>query len=104
MARAVFQSNCCHGIASKAKRRKRAPAGIGSRRVLAALQGFSSAAGGRRRKPVAVVGFDDIPAAAAAGLTTVRQNSFRKGELAVQILLDAHASTTLPVELIVRDT
>ncbi|HMW24211.1 MAG TPA: substrate-binding domain-containing protein [Burkholderiaceae bacterium] len=57
-----------------------------------------------RQPPVALVGFDDSPAAAAAGLTTVRQDSRRKGELAVQVLLDRLPSTTVPVELVVRDT
>jgi DNA-binding LacI/PurR family transcriptional regulator len=53
---------------------------------------------------VAVVGFDDIPAADAAGLTTIRQDSRLKGELAVKVLLDGHKSSTIPVELVVRGT
>jgi DNA-binding LacI/PurR family transcriptional regulator len=53
---------------------------------------------------VALVGFDDIPAAAAAGLTTIRQDHFRKGALAVRVLLEGLDSTVLPVELVVRDT
>lgn len=53
---------------------------------------------------VAAVGFDDIPAAAAAGLTTVRQDLFAKGQLAARVLLDGAKPTVLPVELIVRDT
>ena len=53
---------------------------------------------------VAVVGFDDIPAAAVAGLTTVRQDARRKGELAVQAVLDGLQPEALPVELIVRET
>ena len=54
----------------------------------------------------AIVGFDDIPAAAPAGLTTVRQDAHRKGRLAVQVLLDAPAAPMppLPVALVVRDT
>lgn len=56
------------------------------------------------RKLAAVVGFDDIPAAAAAGLTTIRQDSRLKGELAVKVLLGGHKSSTIPVELVVRDT
>lgn len=52
----------------------------------------------------ALVGFDDIPAAAPAGLTTVRQDAERKGELAVQALLDGLTTVLLPVELVVRDT
>jgi DNA-binding LacI/PurR family transcriptional regulator len=58
----------------------------------------------RGRQLAALVGFDDIPEAAAAGLTTIRQDSGLKGELAVKILLDGHKSTTLPVELVVRAT
>jgi DNA-binding LacI/PurR family transcriptional regulator len=53
---------------------------------------------------VALVGFDDSPAAASAGLTTVRQDSRLKGELAVQVLLDRQPSAIVPVELVVRDT
>jgi DNA-binding LacI/PurR family transcriptional regulator len=37
---------------------------------------------------VAVAGFDDIPAAAAAGLTTVRQPIREKGRLMARMLLD----------------
>jgi DNA-binding LacI/PurR family transcriptional regulator len=55
-------------------------------------------------KVVALVGCDDIPAAAAAGLTTLRQDARLKGELAVRILLDDAKPTVLPVELIVRQT
>ena len=53
---------------------------------------------------VALVGFDDGPAAVQAGLTTVRQNARRKGELAVQALLDGVRPAPLPVHLVVRDT
>jgi DNA-binding LacI/PurR family transcriptional regulator len=53
---------------------------------------------------VAAVGFDDIAAARAAGLTTIRQNAVVKGETAVRIVLDGEESVLLPLELIVRDT
>lgn len=53
---------------------------------------------------VSLVGFDDIPAAAQAGLTTIRQDARRKGELAVQAVLDGLQPERLPVELIVRTT
>jgi DNA-binding LacI/PurR family transcriptional regulator len=69
-----------------------------------ALAAQQEARSWRGRTLCALVGFDDIPAAATNGLTTIRQDSRRKGELAVKILLDGHHSTTLPVELIVRDT
>lgn len=55
-------------------------------------------------RPVAVVGFDDIPEAAHWGLTTIRQNAFDKGVAAVRATLDAIGSVRLPTELVVRDT
>ncbi len=55
-------------------------------------------------KVVAIVGFDDGPAAEQAALTTIRQNAHLKGELAVQALLDGLKPDPLPVELIVRNT
>jgi len=54
------------------------------------------------RPDLAVVGFDDIPEAAAAGLTTIRQDHREKGRLAGEILLSESDSVTLPYELIVR--
>jgi DNA-binding LacI/PurR family transcriptional regulator len=61
---------------------------------------------------IAVVGFDDIPFAALANprLTTVRQPSAEMGQLAVEMLLDAFVtdsmprSVTLPVEVVVRES
>ena len=53
---------------------------------------------------VSIVGFDDIPATAAAGLTTIRQDTFLKGQLAVKVLLDGYKPPLMPVGLIVRDT
>ncbi|MCR5881764.1 substrate-binding domain-containing protein [Rhizobacter sp. J219] len=53
---------------------------------------------------VSVVGFDDIPAAAAAGLTTVRQDGVEKGESAVRVVLDDEPSVVLPLTLVPRDT
>lgn len=58
----------------------------------------------RRNKVVSIVGFDDIPAAKAAGLTTIHQDMFLKGQLAVQVLMNEAKPSRLPVELIVRDT
>ncbi|HEX6026864.1 MAG TPA: substrate-binding domain-containing protein, partial [Solirubrobacter sp.] len=55
------------------------------------------------RPELAVVGFDDIPEAAAAGLTTIRQDHRAKGRAAAELLLDRRqTSETLPYELIVR--
>lgn len=57
---------------------------------------------------LSVVGFDDLPAAAAAELTTVRQSLRGKGAHAARLLLDAiggatdHPDITLPTELVVR--
>jgi DNA-binding LacI/PurR family transcriptional regulator len=60
-------------------------------------------AGARVPDDVSVVGFDDIPAAAAAGLTTVRQPLFEKGEIAGRLLSQGAADEViLPVELVVR--
>ncbi len=58
---------------------------------------------------LAVVGFDDVPAAESAGLTTVRQPHADKGRTAVTALLDDDAQTSakglvLPTELVVRTT
>jgi len=58
---------------------------------------------------VSVVGYDDIPAAEAAGLTTIRQPVFDKGRMAGEMLLAfierrsvPQRRVLLPTELIVR--
>lgn len=59
---------------------------------------------------LSLVGFDDASSAARLGLTTVRQPTRRKGELAARALLDPlhrtgrHAPRTLDTELVVRDS
>lgn len=56
-------------------------------------------------RDVSVTGFDDIPAAAAAGLTTVHQPIREKGRLMARMLLDptdTDTRVTLPTELVVR--
>lgn len=53
---------------------------------------------------VAIVGFDDIPASADAGLTTIRQDHFLKGQRCVQVALDGLEAPVMPVQLVVRDT
>lgn len=53
---------------------------------------------------VAQVGFDDIAAAADAGLSTVRQDARLKGRRAAEALLDGQAGELLPLELVVRRT
>jgi len=60
-------------------------------------------AGMRVPEDLSVVGFDDVPAAAPAGLTTVRQPLFEKGAIAGRLLSERAADEViLPVELVVR--
>ena len=75
--------------------------GMSDRIALAALEVLRRASNIR---VTAVVGFDDIPAAGIAGLTTIRQDARMKGEHAVKLLLDGGKSVTLGVELVVRET
>ncbi len=53
---------------------------------------------------VSVTGFDDVPAAAQAGLTTVRQSLVEKGREAGRLLMerDTEREVVLPLELVVR--
>jgi len=56
-------------------------------------------------RDLTVAGFDDIPAAEPAGLTTIRQPIKDKGRLVGRILLDAATTerqVLLPTELVVR--
>ena len=56
-------------------------------------------------RDLTVTGFDDVPAAETAGLTTVRQPIAEKGRLAARLLLDPTVTQTqilLPTELVVR--
>ncbi|MEH0844058.1 LacI family DNA-binding transcriptional regulator [Micromonospora sp. CPCC 205711] len=60
-----------------------------------------------RAADVSVTGFDDVPDAAAAGLTTVRQPAEEKGRIAAALLLDPPAEPAaghvlLRTELVVR--
>ena len=58
-------------------------------------------------RDITVTGFDDVPAAATAGLTTVRQPIAEKGRLATRQLLDpdnVEPQILLPTELIVRSS
>jgi DNA-binding LacI/PurR family transcriptional regulator len=61
----------------------------------------------RPGRDVSVTGFDDIPEAADAGLTTVRQPSTDKGRIAGELLLDApedpaRRKVVLPTTFVVR--
>ena len=53
---------------------------------------------------ISVAGFDDVPAAEPAGLTTVRQPLLEKGRAAGRLLLEpsAEREVLLPVELVAR--
>jgi DNA-binding LacI/PurR family transcriptional regulator len=55
---------------------------------------------------ISVTGFDDVPAATAAGLTTVRQPTPEKGRRAVALLdkpaVNGRRVVELPTKLIVR--
>lgn len=58
-------------------------------------------------KDISVTGFDDIPAAAAIGLTTVRQPAFERGRLTGELLIDqtrADRQILLETELVVRSS
>lgn len=58
-------------------------------------------------KDISLTGFDDIPAAAAAGLTTVRQPAFERGRLTGELLIDQerpNRQILLETELIVRSS
>jgi DNA-binding LacI/PurR family transcriptional regulator len=66
-----------------------------------------AARGLRPGSDVSVTGFDDIPEAETAGLTTVRQPSTEKGRIAGELLLDtpedpARRVVVLPTSLVVR--
>jgi DNA-binding LacI/PurR family transcriptional regulator len=78
-------------------------AAISDALALGALQAIRLASG----QTVAVTGFDDVPAADAAGLTTIRQPTLEKGRLMGRMLLDpmlADRRVLLPTELIVRNS
>jgi DNA-binding LacI/PurR family transcriptional regulator len=51
---------------------------------------------------LSIVGYDDVPEAASAALTTVYQDHAAKGEQAVRLLTDGGDDVLLPTELVVR--
>jgi DNA-binding LacI/PurR family transcriptional regulator len=58
-------------------------------------------------RDISITGFDDVPAAAAAGLTTVRQPIHEKGRVMGRMLLDpayTQRRVVLPAELVVRSS
>jgi DNA-binding LacI/PurR family transcriptional regulator len=68
-----------------------------------------AARGLRAGHDVSVIGFDDIPEAADAALTTIRQPAAERGRLSGRLLLDPPEEPTgrqivLPTELVVRDS
>jgi DNA-binding LacI/PurR family transcriptional regulator len=71
--------------------------------ALGALRTVRAATG----RPLAVTGFDDVPDAATAGLTTMRQPTLEKGRLMGRMLLDpafTQRRVQLPARLVVRDS
>ncbi|MCA0295612.1 MAG: LacI family DNA-binding transcriptional regulator [Actinobacteria bacterium] len=61
----------------------------------------------RPGRDISITGFDDIPDAAAAGLTTIRQPATDKGRLAGRLAMDPdypQRQITLPIELVVRSS
>jgi DNA-binding LacI/PurR family transcriptional regulator len=72
-----------------------------------ATVGAARRRGWRVPDDLSVTGFDDVPEAAAAGLTTVRQPMLEKGRVAGQLLLDegerpAARHVRLPTDLVLR--
>jgi DNA-binding LacI/PurR family transcriptional regulator len=68
-----------------------------------------AARGLRPGHDVSVTGFDDIPDAASAHLTTIRQSAVERGRIAAELLITppedaADRHVVLPAELIVRAT
>jgi DNA-binding LacI/PurR family transcriptional regulator len=55
---------------------------------------------------ISVTGFDDVPAAAPAGLTTIRQPLQEKGREAGRLLIEhgTEREVILPIELVARDS
>jgi DNA-binding LacI/PurR family transcriptional regulator len=74
--------------------------------ALGALEAIE-ARGLRVGRDISLTGFDDVPAAAAAGLTTIRQPIADKGRLLGRMLLDPEYTErriVLPTELVVRSS
>jgi LacI family transcriptional regulator len=82
---------------------------MSDRMAFGALQGAAQV-GLKVPRDLSIVGFDDIPQAAESspGLTTVRQPSRTKGQLAASIVVGDLPYTAefrlLPTELIVRES
>jgi DNA-binding LacI/PurR family transcriptional regulator len=91
-------------------RRDRATAILATSDVLAlGVLDALAVRGLRAGHDVSVTGFDDIPEAAVAGLTTICQPSVERGRLAGELLLDppddpAERRRVLPTSLVVRAT
>ncbi|MFV2115937.1 LacI family DNA-binding transcriptional regulator [Micromonospora sp. LOL_025] len=76
--------------------------------VLAAVAvEVATAQGLRVGQDLSITGFDDVPLAAATGLTTIRQPIHEKGRLMARMLLDPDNTPNrliLPTELVVRSS
>ena len=68
------------------------------------VQRAAAERGIRIPQDLSVVGFDDIPEAAAAGLTTAFQDHAAKGEHAVRLLTEGGDDVLLPTRLVVRSS
>lgn len=101
------QADSARAAAELILRQRPCPTAIVATSDVLAL-GVLAALGERGAEPgvdVSVTGFDDIPAAAAAGLTTVRQPIREKGRLMGRMLLDPsmrERRIVLPAQLIAR--
>lgn len=88
-----------------AGRRPTAILAMSDRLALGALRA-ARGLGLRVPEEVAIVGFDDVPRAREAGLTTIRQPAREKGRAAARLLLDGGGTgprtVLLPTELVVR--
>lgn len=84
---------------------RRAVAGLDGPTAIAAVSDALALGVVEAGTGVAVTGFDDVPAAEAAGLTTIRQPIAEKGRVMARMLLEPGAAdqrVLLPTELIVR--
>ncbi|WP_328991063.1 LacI family DNA-binding transcriptional regulator [Kribbella sp. NBC_01245] len=103
---AVASGRAAAELALDSQDRPTAIVGLSDVLALGALEAMQTR-GLTAGRDLTVVGFDDIPAAATAGLTTIRQPIRDKGRAIGRLLLDPDATERqilLPTELVVRST
>lgn len=103
---AVASGRAAAELALDSQDRPTAIVGLSDILALGALEAMQTR-GLTAGRDLTVVGFDDIPTAAAAGLTTIRQPIRDKGRAIGRLLLDPDATERqilLPTELVVRST